>query len=244
MIDLEDSTRISHNGDVADDEIWSPRPIFIIVVIVVTFIATMAGIALGIATIKSENGPAKLQKEATTRVDVPVQDAAIVDKPPVSPPMSSLDMPQAEDKAPPFGSLAGPQAAADTVPPAVAAPAQAQTPAEPLSTPAPIEPEKMKTDLVRSDDAPVPNVTLPQANVMRVPLPPPRPAAIATAPTPKMAARVAKTLKPAASTQSDGHGQPRQIAKAKAKPASRLNTEATTKSHATVPDFKSPKVSP
>jgi len=79
----------------------------------------------------------------------------------------------------------------------VAVPAQTQTLAEPLSTSAPIEPEKMKTDLVQSDAAPLP-VTLPQANVMGVPLPPPRPAAAATAPAPKIAVRVAKTAKPPA----------------------------------------------
>jgi len=162
----------------------------------------MAGIALAIATIKSENGPAKLQKEATTRADVPARNAAVLRKPLVPPPISPVDVSQPEEKALPFGSLADLQAAADNGPPAVAVPAQKQTLAEPLSTLAPIEPEKMKADLVRSDDAPVRNVALPQANVIGIPLPPPRPEAAGT--RPKMAARVEKTLKPAGSTQSGG----------------------------------------
>jgi len=203
----------------------------------------MAGIALAIATIKSENGPAKLQKEATTRADVPARNAAVLRKPLVPPPISPVDVSQPEEKALPFGSLADLQAAADNGPPAVAVPAQKQTLAEPLSTLAPIEPEKMKADLVRSDDAPVRNVALPQANVIGIPLPPPRPEAAGT--RPKMAARVEKTLKPAGSTQSGGHSQPRQIVKnAKAKPASPFNTGAAKKPHSTVPDFISPKGSP
>ena len=120
------------------------------------------------ATIKAQNGPAKLQEEATTGVDVPPRDAAILSKPPGPPSRAlvnsteqPLDLPQAEEKTPPFGSLAGSQAATDNGPPVVAAPAQTQTLAEPLSTSAPIEPEKMRTDL-QSDGAPVPTVTLPQ----------------------------------------------------------------------------------
>jgi hypothetical protein len=230
MIDLENSMLVSHHGGVADGEIRSWRPLFIIVVIVATFAAAMAEIALSLATIKAENGPAKLQTEAKTGADVPARDAAVLSKPPGPPPMAlvntaeqPVDSPQAEEKAPPFGSF---PTLTDIGPPAVAVPAQTQTLAEPLSTSAPIDPEKMKTDLVQSDAAPLPNVTLPQANVMGVPLPPPRPAAAATAPAPKIAVRVAKTAKPAAARLSGGHDQPRQIVKkAKAKPASPLNTE-------------------
>jgi len=151
---------------VADEEMrsWRPR-VFVVVAI---FIAGMAAIGLSLvfrsglsgppATIKAQNGPAK-QEEATTGVDVPARDAAILSKPPGPPSRAlvnsteqPLDLPQAEEKTPPFGSLAGSQAATDNGPPAVA---------EPLSTSAPIEPEKMGTDL-QSDGAPVPTVTLPQ----------------------------------------------------------------------------------
>ena len=161
---------------VADEEMrsWRPR-VFVVVAI---FIAGMAAIGLSLvfrsglsgppATIKAQNGPAKLQEEATAGVDVPPRDAAILSKPPGPPSRAlvnsteqPLDLPQAEEKTPPFGSLAGSQAATDNGPPVVAAPAQTQTLAEPLSTSAPIEPEKMRTDL-QSDGASVPTVTLPQ----------------------------------------------------------------------------------
>jgi len=198
-------------GGVADEDIedirsWRPR-VFVVVAI---FIAGMAAIGLSlvfrgelsgppaIATIKAENGPAKLQKAATTGVDVPARDAAILSKPPGPPSRALLNgtnLPHAVEKTPPFGSLAGSQAPTDNGPPAVAAPAQTQTLAEPLSTSAPIEPEKMRTDL-QSDGAPVPIVTLPQANVMGVPLPPPGPAAAATAPTLRQIVKKAKA-KPA-----------------------------------------------
>jgi len=221
-------------GGVADEDIRSWRlNVFVVVAI---FIAGTAAIGLNlvfrselsgpprIATIEAENGPTKLQKEATTGVDVPPRDAAILSKPP-GPPSRALvnsseqpvDSPQAEEKTPPFGFLAGSQAPTDNGPPAVAAPAQTQTLAEPLSTSAtPSEPEKMRTDL-QSDGAPVPTVTLPQANVMGVPLPPPRPTAAATAPTLRQI-----------------------IKKAKAKPARPLNTEEAIKSHSTAPGFTSP----
>jgi len=156
---------------------------------------------------EAENGPAKLQKEATTGVDVPARDATTLSKPPGPPSRAlvnsteqPLDLPQAEE-----------------------------TLGEPLSASAPIEPEKMRTDL-QLDGASAPNVTLPQASVMGVL----RPTAAATAPAPKIAVRVAKTAKPAAAILSGGHDQPRQIVKkAKAKHARPLDTKAVS----TAPGF-------
>jgi hypothetical protein len=205
-------------GGVADEDIRSWRPnVFVVVAI---FIAGIAATGLSLvfrselsgppATIKAENGPAKLQKETTIGVDVSARDAAVLSKPP-GPPSRALvnsteqpvNLPQAEEKTPPFASLAGSQAPTDNGHPAAATPAQTQTLAEPLSTSAPIEPEKMRTDL-QSDGAPVTTVTLPQANVMEVPLPPAGPAAAATAPTLRQIVKKAKA-KPA------GHSTPRRL---------------------------------
>ena len=235
----QDNQPASRHGGVADGHIRSRRPLYIMVAIV---IVGMAGIAVSfglnsrasdppeIASFKADNGPAKQQTEATSRADVPAQDAAILSKPREPSPMAldngtkqPIDLPQVEEKTLPAES----HAQIDNGPPAVPlAPAQAQTPAEPLSMAAPIESEKMKTDLVRPDGTLSPNAAPPQANINGAPLPALQPPAAAEPPRAKAVSRVAKALKPATARHLGGHGQPRQIAnKAKGTPVSSLTTE-------------------
>ena len=207
------------------------RPLYVMVAIV--FVA-MAGIAAcislksrasgppEIASIKAENGAAKLQGDTASGADAPAQEAAILSKPPEPSPMGlvngterTLDLPQVEEKTLPAES----PAQIDNRTPAVpSAPAQAQTPAEPLSMAAPIESEKMKTDLVRPDGTLPPNAAPPQ--------PAPQSPAAAEAPRAKAVGHVAKPRKPTTVRDQARHGQPRQIAnKAKGTPVSSLTTE-------------------
>jgi hypothetical protein len=141
----QDNQPVSRHAGVADGQNRSWRPLYVMVAIV---IVAMAGIAvsfglnsrlsgpLEIASFKADNGPAKQQTEATSRADVPAQDAAILSKPPepspmapVNSPKQTIDLPQVEEKTLPAES----HAQIDNRPPAVpSAPAQAQTPAEPF----------------------------------------------------------------------------------------------------------------
>jgi hypothetical protein len=119
-----------------------------------------------IATI-SEDGPAKPQLEKTNRSDVPTPDASIPGAAPQpSPPRETM----------PTAGIA-------------ASPEQIETQAEPSRRTAPIEP--MNTALVERHDALMSSDMPPRAIAKMVPLPVPRPAAVAKASTPKTAARVA-----------------------------------------------------
>jgi len=72
-----------------------------------------------------------------------------------------------------------------------ASPEQIETQVEPSSQTAPIAPEKMNTASVEPHDALLYSDMPPRATAKIVPLPVPRPAAVAKALTPKTAARVA-----------------------------------------------------
>jgi hypothetical protein len=226
----------SRHAGVAHGQIRSRRPLYVMVAIV---IVGMAGVAVSfglnsrlsgpseIASIKADKGPDKQQTAATSSANAPAQDAAILVKPSEPSPMAlvngterTFDLPQAEPKTPPSES----HAQLDNGPAAVpAAPALAPTPTEPLGTAAPVESDKLKTDLVRPDGAPLPNDTPPPANINGGPLPAPQSPAAAKVPTAKALGRVAKPLKPATARHPGSHGQPRQIAnKAKATPISPL----------------------
>jgi hypothetical protein len=234
----QDNQPVSRHAGVADGQSRSRRPLFVMVAIV---IVAMAGIAVSfgfksrasgppeIVTFKAESGAAKQQTEATSNADVPVQDAAILSKPPEPTPIAldngtkqPIDLPQVEEKTLPAES----HAQIDNRPPAVpSAPAQAQTPTEPVSMAAPIESEKMKTGLVRPDGTLPPNATPPQANLNATPLPAPQSPAAAEAPRAKALGHVPKPLKPATARNPRRHGQPREIAnEPKAKPVSPINT--------------------
>jgi hypothetical protein len=198
----QDDQAASHHAGVADGQIRSRRPHYVMVAIV---IVAMAGVAVSFglasrlsgapdnASIKADNGPDKQQTEAMSSADVPTQDAALaLDKGTEQP----LDLTQAEEKTLPAES----HAQLDNGPAAVPA---APAPAESLSAVAP-----------------------PQANINGAPLPAPQSPAAAKAPTVKAAGRVAKPLKPAAARHPGSHGQPRQIAnKDKATSVSPLTTK-------------------
>ena len=234
----QDNQPVSRHAGVANGQNKS-RPLYVMGAIV---IVAMAGTAVSfglksrasgppeIASIKAENGAAKLQGDPASGANAPAQEAAILSKPPEPSPMAlvngaerTLDLPQVEEKTLPAES----HAQIDNRPPAVpSAPAQAQTPAEPLSMAAPIELEKMKTDLVRPDGTISPNAKPPQANVNEAPLPAPQSAAAAKPPRAKAVGHVAKPRKPTTVSDQARHGQPRQIAnKAKGMPVSSFNAE-------------------
>jgi hypothetical protein len=133
-----------------------------------------------IATI-SEDGPAKPQLAKTNRSDVPTPDASISGAAPQPSPGTVVNdvaqrvEPQPRETAPTAGIAASPE--------------QIETQAEPSRRTAPIEP--MTTALVERHDALMSNDMPPRAIAKMVPLPVPRPAAVAKASTPKAAARVA-----------------------------------------------------
>jgi hypothetical protein len=235
----QDNQLVSRHAGVADGQDRSRRPLYVMVAIV--FVA-MAGIAAGIglksrasgppeiASIKAETGAVKLQGDTASAADDPAEQAANLSKPPEPAPMAlvngterTLDLPQAEEKT----LAAESHAQIGNRPPSVpSAPAQAQTPAEPLSMAAPIEPEEMKTALVRPDATLLSNRTPPQANINEAPLPAPQSPVAAKTPKAKAVGRVAKPRKPTAARDPGRHGQPRQIAnEAKAMPVRPFNSE-------------------
>jgi hypothetical protein len=120
----------------------------------------------------SENAPAEPQLEKTNRSDVPPPDASTLGVAPQPTPVAAVN-----NVAPPVDPQ--PQeapSAAETAAP----PEQVETQVEPSRQRAPLEPEKMNTASVERYDA---------AKI--VPLPVPRPSALAKASTPETAARVA-----------------------------------------------------
>jgi len=133
-----------------------------------------------IATI-SEDGPAKPQREKTNRSDVPTPDASIPGAAPQPSPGTIVNdvaqrvEPQPRESMPTAGIVASPE--------------QTEAQPEPSRRTAPIEP--MNTELVERHDALTSSDMPPRAIAKMVPLPVPRPAAVAKASTPKTAARVA-----------------------------------------------------
>ncbi|MGA7384717.1 MAG: hypothetical protein WBW81_08535 [Methylocella sp.] len=257
----QDDRPVSRHAGAADGQNRARRPLYVMVAIV---IVAMAGVAVGIglksrasgppeiASIEAGSGATKLRGDTASGADAPAQEAAILSKPPEPSPMAivngserTLYLPQVQEKTLPAESHAQIDNRSPAAPPA---PAQAQTPAEPLSMAAPIEPEKMKTDVVRPDatllspdrmipsngtppqaiinEAPlrVSNGTPPQANINETPHPVSQSPAAAKVPAAKAVGRVAKPRKPTAARDPARHGQPRQIAnKAKAMPVSPSN---------------------
>jgi hypothetical protein len=129
----------------------------------------------------SEDGPAKPQLEKTNRSDVPTPDASIPGAAPQPSPGTVVNdvarrvEPQPRETMPTAGIAASPE--------------QIETQAEPSRRTAPIEP--MNTAMVERHDALMSSVLPPRAIAKMVPLPVPRPAAVAKASTPKTAERVA-----------------------------------------------------
>jgi hypothetical protein len=133
-----------------------------------------------IATI-SEDGPAKPQLEKTNRSDVPTPDASIPGAAPQPSPGTGVNDVAQRVEPQPRQTM--------TTAGIAASPEQIETQAEPSRRTAPIEP--MNTALVERHDALTSSDMPPRAIAKMVPLPVPRPAAVAKASTPKTAARVA-----------------------------------------------------
>jgi SPOR domain len=223
------------------EEIRSRRPLYVMAAMIVAGLAGI-GASFGfkgavthqdeIATIKAADGPAKIQPEtAAAGPETSGQDASILGGPPQQPPVAvvnNAEQPadlsaQANVTEAPAGSppaSAGPAAGAASVSvPPPPAQAQPQPSPGPLSIAELIEPKKVKTVSVRPDGTLLPNDPPPQATEAAVPVPTARPAiaSVAKAATPKSAARVATTPRPAA-PDANGNPQPaRNSASAQAK---------------------------
>jgi SPOR domain len=207
------------------EEIRSRRPLYLMAAMIVAGIAGIgASFAFKgavssqgeIATIKAAEGPVKVATDAVAGNDVPNQDASILEGAPQQTPVAAVDkVEQPVDLSVPT-ALADGQAnqpaaiaeatAADQASGAASVPvppppvqAQPQQLAEPQSIAALIEPKKVRTVSVRPDGTLLPNDAPPQqVAAPAVPVPAARPAAqAAKAATPKSAAHVATTPKPA-----------------------------------------------
>jgi hypothetical protein len=184
---LDDDNMACHDSGTVNKEIASRLYIMIMATII---IVGMVGIGASFgyrngaspppetATI-SENGPAKPQLEKTSRSDVPTPDTSFLGAAPRPSPLTVAEGP------------ADPLQPRETMPAAeiAASPEQLETHAEPSGQTAPIQPEKMNSASVERHDALISSDMPPRAKI--VPLPVPRPAALAKAWTSKTAARVA-----------------------------------------------------
>jgi hypothetical protein len=186
---LDDDKMACQDSGAVNEKIASRRSLYIMIMAPIITVGMIGiGASVGyrsgaspppeIATI-SENGPAKPQLEKTNRSDVPTPDASI-------PGAASQPSPGTVVNA--VAQRVEPQPR-ETMPTAgiAASPEQIETQAEPSRRT--IEP--MTTALVERHDAPMSNDMPPRAIAKLVPLPVPRPAAVAKASTPKTAARMA-----------------------------------------------------
>ena len=188
---LDDDKRACQASATVNEKIASRRSLYIMImapIITVGMIGIGASVSYRsgasrppeIATI-SEDGLAKPQLEKTNRSDVPTPDASIPGAAPQPSPGTVVNdvaqrvEPQPREGMPTAGIVASPE--------------QTKTQPEPSRRTAPIEP--MNTELVERHDALMSADMPPRAIAKRVPLPVPRPAAVAKASTPKTAARVA-----------------------------------------------------
>jgi hypothetical protein len=221
------------------EEIRSRRPLYLMAAMIV---AGIAGISASfvfkgavssereIATIKAADGPAKVHTETVAGAEIPNQDASILGGAPQQPPVAAVD--KAEQPADlsvaanvpdrqsnPSATVAEVASGAASVP-VPPPPAQAQQFAEPLSIAALIEPKKVRTVSVRPDGTLLPNDTPPQVAAPAVPVPTARPVVpAAKAATPKSAAHVATTPKPAVANGKSSQQPQRTSIAATSKPA-------------------------
>ncbi len=235
----EDTAKGYHEAGPPVEEIRSQRPLYVMAALIV---AGIVGIGASfafkgavspqdeIATIRAADGPAKIHPETAAGTEIPDQDASVLGGSPQQPPVAlvnNVEQPadlSAQAKVPdaqadPPRAIAGLATGAASVPvPAPPAQARPQPSAEPLSIADLIEPKKVKTVSVRPDGTLLPNDAQPQVTAAAVPVPAARPTAgsMAKSATPKSAARVATTPRPAA-TDANGNLQPRTSVAAKAK---------------------------
>jgi len=191
---LDDDKMACQDSGTVKKKIASRRSLYIMIMATIIIVGMVGiGASFGyrngaspppeIATI-SENGPAKPQLEKTSRSDVPTPDTSILGAAPQPSPVTVVnnveepgDPLQPRETMPTAGSAASPE--------------QIETRIEPSSQTAPIAPEKMNTASVERHDALLSSDMPLRATAKIVPLPVPRPAAVAKASAPKTAARVA-----------------------------------------------------
>ena len=235
----EDSAAGSSEAGSPFEEIRSRRPLYVMAAMIVAGLAGI-GASFGfkgavshqdeVATIRAADGPAKIQPDTAAGTETPDQDASILGGSPQQPPVAVVNNAEQpadlsaqanvpEAQADPPRAIAGLATGAASVPvPAPPAQAQPQPSTGPLSIAELIEPKKVKTVSVRPDGTLLPNDAPPQVMAPTAPVPAARPAiaSVAKAATPKSAARVATTPRPAA-TDANGNPQPRTSAATKAK---------------------------
>jgi hypothetical protein len=218
LLNVAGDTTACQDFPTLNEEIRSRRPLYIMAAI--AFVGMVGiGASLGfrsgvsrppeIAPI-SENGSAKRQLEATNRSGVPSPDSSIPGAAPqpspgavvnnATQPLEPLQLREtmpaivAEDASStlrPDNELAAKTA---TI---AAPPERIETPVDPASQTVPIDPKKMNTAAVGQNDEILSSEAPPRSAAKIVPMPVPRPGAVAKASAPKTAARVA-TPKPAA----------------------------------------------
>jgi hypothetical protein len=187
---LDDHKMACQDSGTVNEKI-SRRSLYILIMVPIIIVGMIGiGVSVGyrsgaspppeITTI-SEDGSAKPQLEKTNRSDVPTPDASIPGAAPQpSPGTVANDVARRVEPQP-----------RETIPTAgiAASPEQIETQAEPSRRTAPIEP--MNTAMVERHDALMSSDMPLRAIAKMVPLPVPRPAAVAKASTPKTAERVA-----------------------------------------------------
>jgi hypothetical protein len=192
-----------------NDEIRSRRRLFVMAAIIIVGIAGI-GASFGFRSGSSrppeiaisENGLAKPQLEETNGSGVPSPDSSILGGAPQPSPGAVVnnaarpaDPLQLRETMPAVvaddgSSAVGANSGLATEPARIAAsPEQIETQADPSSQPAPIGPKKMSTASVGQNDAILSGDMPPGATAKIVPMPVPRPAAVAKASTRKTAAR-------------------------------------------------------
>jgi hypothetical protein len=188
---LDDDKMACQDSATVNEKIVSRRLLYIMIMAPIITVGMIGiGASVGyrsgashppeIATV-SEDGPAKPQLEKTNRSDVPIPDASIPGEAPQPSPGTVVNdvaqrvEPQPRETMPTAGIAASPE--------------QIETQAEPSRRTASIVPTN--TALVERHDALTSSDMPPRAIAKMVPLPVPRPAALAKASTPKTAARVA-----------------------------------------------------
>ena len=193
-----DALQSSDNGKIAcrdsgavTEKIASRRSLYIMSVAAI-IVAGIIGVGASVGyrssaspppeiALLSKNGPAEPQLERTNRSDVPTPDTAILGTAPQPSPTAVDNVEQTLDPLRPR----------ETVPAAevAASPEQIETQVQPPGQTASIEPEKMNIAPREQHDT-ISSDMPPRAKPKILPLPVPRPAALAKVPTPKTAAKV------------------------------------------------------
>ncbi len=178
----DDDMACKDSGTV-NEEIASRRSLYIMIMAAIIIVG-MVGIVASFRYRSDASPPPEIatisENEKTNRPDVPTPDASIFGAAPQPSPGTVVAdplQPRETETMPAAGIAASPE--------------QIETQVEPSSQTAPIAPEKMNTASVEPHDAVLYSHMPLRATAKIVPLPVPRPAAVAKALTPKTAARVA-----------------------------------------------------